>query len=928
MAIQQIPQNNISFAKQNTDFTNVANAYGKYMDEVIRKHEQNKTIFEQIQLTSKLAKPGNGSDNDAQVYNEVNQKFGQRIKALSESGNGVNGYAGLSKQVDQLQLDIRTDSGYIALQESYNHAQKIGAEVFGQTENEQVDAKGNRSTVKRDNYPGWSNDEKRVAVNMAIKNSGVKKVKQQDGTEKYEFQGVSVDLPEAIDKETYFREKFTKEIQSYETQYGMEYTNVDVGLQSIDRQSKQGKDWKGINNAISIAMETDEKYNNYLKKKAEISHYNFDTGKVEFSLNAEKNNDLEANLTETARLFGSSGENMEQFLLQLKTKSVDDYNKFIKDNNIKDNDTPYQKLLKVNSRVSEKIEDNYNQKIKDQLSYFQTDLETNLITNEEKSQQLEKLDFDLGKKAVVDKMRQNDLSIIGNQNKSIYGKLSTAYIHIAMNDQDARRRAAKKDEEDSEKYRVAISRGLQLPIDYTGVITKRSKDLNVQSAEIKNKLSNILKQKYNYDGTVPIYQFIKDKKLAANEDITDIYQQSIEQDQQIANNNIELDNIRPTLQTIPKEKLGNVRELVEQGKINPLRGFVNSIKATFGNNYPGDILNQAINQTESQFIETQKQYARQNNLPIPSNDKISDVYYTSLEQASDIAKKNNINTYNSTGSIIFDKLNDNDQEVLEDKVMSAFTGLTPVTFIGGDLPNATTLNDKNLKDAVKSLYKPDGTLDRSRVNVKLIQGADHRSKVVTTIDGSTFIADLTGSDVDKEVKNLGIQGLAKSLNERSDYIKSKGTSYRSQSMNPEVVANQADQMYGLLATTMVVNKVIPDENQKDITLKSKSYISDLSNEVTNLKIGSYTTISTENGVILRFGKVNSKKGNTGNIVVEAKDPKTGTWKNVTSTKDNIKGRSFENFESILPELGRSVGKYGNGTGGEYMSMYNWINQLQ
>ena len=35
------------------------------------------------------------------------------------------------------------------------------------------------------------------------------------------------------------------------------------------------------------------------------------------SLNAEKNNDLEANITETARLFGSSGENMEQFLLQL-----------------------------------------------------------------------------------------------------------------------------------------------------------------------------------------------------------------------------------------------------------------------------------------------------------------------------------------------------------------------------------------------------------------------------------------------------------------------------------------------------------------------------------------------------------------------------------------------------------------------------------
>jgi len=236
---------------------------------------------------------------------------------------------------------------------------------------------------------------------------------------------------------------------------------------------------------------------------------------------------------------------------------------FNKQNNIDStDDTPskkYAKLLESGLNIVDNVYDTLENeyKIQNRISLSEP------LTPEQ--------DKDLGKQIEINKKIQTNTNIIQNINKSIYGLNSDKLFMHTNIDLAERARTKRKDEEDTEKYRTAYSSGANMPIDFVNSIGKLSKQLNSESSLIKSKLSNTLKNKYGYDESIPSYDFIIKNKLLNNDDIKELYKQSILKDQEIVNNRLELDALRPTLQKIPGEKMvikKKFRKKVKKDQLN------------------------------------------------------------------------------------------------------------------------------------------------------------------------------------------------------------------------------------------------------------------------------------------------------------------------------------------------------------------------
>jgi len=204
--LAQIPQSNIQVNNVIPDFSGIVNSYQGYVNHIIQKDKENKTVFEQAQQQFDNIQIGNGSQGDKQVYSEINRKYGQKIHELSNSANGLNGYADLTKQVEALQHDIVRDSGIQALQTSFIQKQQRIQNVLGKTSTDVVMPNGNKVTKEVDNYKDYTVEEKQIELQRVERTAGVKPVLDENGiqTGEYRYEGGDIDLPNT------FSNKFIK----------------------------------------------------------------------------------------------------------------------------------------------------------------------------------------------------------------------------------------------------------------------------------------------------------------------------------------------------------------------------------------------------------------------------------------------------------------------------------------------------------------------------------------------------------------------------------------------------------------------------------------------------------------------------------------------------------------------------------------------
>jgi hypothetical protein len=909
--LAQVPQYNFNFQNTNPEFQSIINSYHDYVNNVIEKDKENKSVFELAQNAIETMPIGNGSDGDKQLFLERSKYYGQKIHSLADASNGINGYANLTKQLDQLKHEVMTDDVMGALQQSFIHKNSLQQQVFGKEVTEVTNADGTKSRVDKDLYKGWTDDYRQLEFERSQKQSGVK-IDQTTG--KAYFQGGNFSLPEAItDINSYIRNSIPA-IQEYEKANGSRWIGLDKGLAMFEEYGEKGKNWQGINDAVSLFLKTDPKYNAYIRKKVELENYDSETDTYKFSLEKQKQENIEDIKYQVDSKYGTNGKDIPNFYRDLENsknrynengilvsskyngKTYSELEMFNKINDITfEDDTPdkkYNKILtsglNLVNKSYEELENNY--KLEHRIPLDQP------LTPEQ--------DNSLGKKLNIDKAIQRDISVVGNINKSIYGKNSDWNILHEVVDFEDREEKRKKRKEEDEKYTTSLQSGYFQPLDNINTLSKDDIQLNRESSNLKTELANKL-NKFGYKNDIPIYDWISKNPniLKDNKDIKDIYTKSIQKDQEIETNNQQIKDFKDAIKNVDVTKsfaLGIDTKTLQQIKDLPKEEFI-KIKQ----------------QEEVQRIKKLQESGEYGRTTVPqmTANQIGDLYNRGLDKLVNIAKNNGITQYTSTGQIVMTNFNKDKRENYDNMVLNVLAGHASGTISGGNFKDIVTTNSKDWQKIMEKAKKTyangkeiDGTFDLNRIIISPILSSDYKTKASITIDGKNYIVDVSGSDIGSQMKFESIKALKSEFDHNIEF------------MTPEEVNNKANIMWGQTGSLMMGTEIIKDNNQKDVPLSTQMPLVDLSAKVNNLYKDKDIQFISENGVKLKFIKVDGDGVYGGSIKIEAIDTRDGKWKNINSTN-----KTYSTFEDAISDLAQYVGLKGMNKGGSYMSTFTYLN---
>ncbi len=889
--LSQIPQTQVQFGNTNPDYSSVINSYQDYVNTIIRRDKENKTVFEQAQQQFDSILIGNGSDNDKEAYEFVNKKFGQKIHQLSNSANGLNGYANLTKQVESLQHEIVNDDIIQSLQTSFVQKQQLSKKVFGGETTEVILPDGTKTTKEVDNYPGWSQQQRQIEFIRSQKNTGVRLEKDEFGnpTGKVKYQSGDFYLPPAINLEERVRAKFAKEIQKYNNEidpktgkpfHTWEYPTQ--GMLDFGTVSEHGNDVDGLNLAIASYMKSDPEIQQYLSKKVELENYNPNTGEYNFSIKSQLEKDTKDVVTDLEIKFGKDGKEIYNVINELK-KDPNRLKEFYKQNGITDSDI-------INHTEFDRIKEHHVETIikANDIIARNYRLQNHIPIQQELTKEQ---DFELDRQVKLNKEIQSNILEMQNQNNALYG-LKTYSISYQMIDTEERAEKRKKKEDEASKQNTSIQANQFTPIVGKDFIENDTK-LELKSNELNMQMSKAL----SYTGKTPISELLKTNPnlLKSNPKLQELY------------NNYRLNQHELE---VNKENIKDLDSTLKQVNVDEIMSFKKGEK---------DILKEAQTLSKSDFISSQLvKYDNlyKNNptlskspLPRPTTSELTNLYNDSKRQLIDIANKKGL-VIQSNGTMVMTDMSEQNKKPYDIMASNMLDGRGGVIISGGDFTDPVSADSEDWKKLIENeITNKDGSKNWNKLSIAPILDNTNKTKFSVIIGDKHYVVDATGADPSGQLQAIPIR-------EQFDYLKK----HVDENNNPRGITsqeldNRVSIAYSRLGSYLNGKQVIYDNNNKEIPIESQMPITALSSEVNNLKIGKQVEYLTSTGIKLYFKKIeNTKGGENGNVELSMKD-----------SNGRLRSFTFDNFESSLATASQ-MAALGKNDGSTFMSMINYANQ--
>ena len=904
--LAQIPQHNFNFESIDPDFSGIVNSYHDYVNDVIRKDEINKTLFENLQSTIENVPIGDDSKEAKDLFTNISKKYGQRIHQLASEANGVNGYADLTKQLDSLKHDVLNDSGFAALRESSQYMQQMYTKVLGDDETVGVNEKGEKVT-KKNPYADWSIQDRQKAL-AKMKNEG-QYVTTTDpfGKSKVTFKPGGFELPQAIPNlDKYIRDN-VGEVQKYEETSKGQLVGLGQGLETLQRQVVKGYDVNGLNNAIQRFLSNDEKYQNYIIAKTDLKYYNPDKinengkkGDYNYSLKEQINKSKDNAIIELKERFKEPGSISKAY------EQLDESNTlYDKDGNIVNNDFKGSKYTRmglfnythnmptkdINGILRPDVDNNDDKTLsnigkalndKNTQLYFDMIGNYNIEKDRKINQPLDNNeDKELGRRYAIAQETQKSISIPLLNNLDIY-KNHISYLDGSIIDEEERKIKKLNEQKANAKFNIQFQYGNNVPISNINNDVNDYDTQRIQADNIKNKLAILVKNSnVGYNGTDDIHVWLKQHPniTSNNESINNRFIESVTASSKIHSIDDNINEVKETCKQVDLSKFnGGIQLALNHSRDEFAELYINAAK-------------------ENRELAIKNNAMAGGNLTIPDlatkNDAYKE-YNNRIIAASKIAQQNGINTVKVRGELIAEIHDPEANKIIQEGSFRALSGLAAAIVVPQDGSEPTTTNDKNIKSIFDKIPKTkNGGYNLNAVTFVPVVNMDGRTLVNAIIPGENPIKlDLSASDYDGSLHNVILKAIAKDVH------------YNKESMTPKELETKSRVFYSSIAPDLTGNLVVKDNENKDVTVETPSRYSDLNDDVDHLKVGQEPIqFKSEVGRTYYISRINGNGIDGTAIQVQVKNTKGG-FDNISKDKD------YKSFTGTYNDISIDAGRYG------------------